>query len=357
MSSQNTINIQGGIKSYQIEIGSNKLSQYIQNNSIVVCDEIFAPLVRNMTDRIILINSTEKFKNLDSAGYILTSLAEMGANRKSEILAVGGGVIQDLATFAAGTYMRGVEWTYFPTTLMAMMDSCVGGKSSLNISEYKNLIGNFYPPNSIKVDLNFIKTLNELSIQSGMLEGIKICYAKGQEEYFDFKRQMDLLDISDMSSYAEIIFLSLNSKKWFVERDEKDVAERQLLNFGHTFGHALESSTNYMVPHGIAIGLGIKASVNFGSLLAPSNEHIEDLILQVNAILSKSKFNFESLASAFNDSSFEDAFLRDKKHTSSTLRLILARDKILEVVEVPKDLKYLERATLSMRNSLGSMLK
>jgi 3-dehydroquinate synthase len=357
MSSLHTINIHSGIKNYQIEIGSDILHQSIHNDSIVISDEIFAPLLQDITDRVILINSSEKFKNLDSAEYILTSLAEMGANRKNKILAVGGGIIQDLATFAAGTYMRGVEWTYFPTTLMAMMDSCVGGKSSLNISKYKNLIGNFYPPNDIKIDLSFIKTLNELSIQCGMLEGIKICFAKGRKEYSDFKTYMNLLDRSDVSTFADIVFLSLNSKKWFVERDEMDLAERQLLNFGHTFGHALESSTAYVVPHGIAIGLGIKASVNFGSSLTPSDEYIDDLIMQVDRILAESEFNFENLVSIFNKSSFEDAFLRDKKHTSDAFRLILARNEVLEVISVPKEIEYLEKASSSMRNSLESMLK
>jgi len=357
MGSQYSIQVQSSQFQYEIEIGSKLIRERIQSGSVVITDERFLPIFEGITDRVISIKPTEDTKDIDTAKMILTQMVELRVDRESELIAVGGGVIQDLSTFVAANYMRGIKWSYFPTSLMAMLDSCIGGKSSLNVSHYKNLIGNFYPPSQVIIDLDFILTLSSIDIGSGMLEGIKICYARNVDSYLEFKSHLNSLTQVDDSNFRDIIFTSLMAKKWFVERDEKDTAERRLLNFGHTFGHALESSTDFLIPHGLAVGMGMKAASIFASEFYEQDEILKDLIEVVDEILARSGFNFESLDNAFNKGNFEAFFSQDKKHNAQNLRLILPKSKSLEVTEFPRDSQILESASRAMHQSIDSMLK
>lgn len=357
MENQYSIQVQSSQFQYKIEIGSRLVGERIQAGSIVITDERFLPIFKGLTDRVISIKPTENTKNIDTAKTILTQMVEMRVDRESELIAVGGGVIQDLSTFVAANYMRGIKWGYFPTSLMAMLDSCIGGKSSLNVSHYKNLIGNFYPPSQVIIDLDFIRTLSPIDIGAGMLEGIKICYARNVDSYLEFKSNLNSLTQGDDSKFRDIIFTSLSAKKWFVEEDEKDTAERRLLNFGHTFGHALESSTDFLIPHGLAVGMGIKAASIFANDFQEQDEILRDLLEEVNEILTRSGFNFESLSNAFDKRKFETSFSQDKKHNAQNFRMILPKSKNLEIMEFPKNAQILESVSQAMQKSIGSMCK
>ena len=357
MENQYSIQVQSSQFQYEIEIGSSLVGERIQAGSIVITDERFSAIFKGLTDRVISIKPTEHAKNIDTAKTILTQMVEMKVDRESDLIAVGGGVIQDLSTFVAANYMRGIKWCYFPTSLMAMLDSCIGGKSSLNVSHYKNLIGNFYPPSQVVIDLDFLRTLSPIDIGAGMLEGIKICYARNVDSYLEFKSHLNSLTHGDDSKFRDIIFTSLSAKKWFVEKDEKDIAERRLLNFGHTFGHALESSTDFLIPHGLAVGMGIKAASIFANDFQEQDEILNDLLGEVNEILTRSGFIFDSLSEAFDKRKFETAFSQDKKHNAQNFRMILPRCKNLEVIEFPKNIQILKSASHAMQKSIDSMNK
>lgn len=246
---------------YGVQIGNEITNSRINNSNhqIIICDQFFAPSYLAQDLKVISIVAIEASKSLDQMGEVIIALRALGANRKTTILAIGGGIIQDIATFVASIYMRGLKWDYLPTSLLGMVDSCIGGKSSINVGKYKNLIGNFYPPENIFIDLQFIKTLNTEQRVAGLFEAVKICFA---HTGCAFERHIELNPNakSELDKFHELISLSLITKRWFIEIDEHDQKERLLLNYGHTFGHAIEGACNFSIPHGIAVGMGMLAA-------------------------------------------------------------------------------------------------
>jgi len=247
---------------YGVQIGRGMLDSRISASAqqIIICDQFFAPAYLALGLKVISIVAVETSKSLDQMGDVIVALRTLGANRKTIILAVGGGVIQDIATFVASLYMRGLKWDYLPTTLLGMVDSCIGGKSSINVGKYKNLIGNFYPPDNIIIDLQFIETLSAEQRVAGLFEAVKICFAHTGDA-FDRYIELNPSAQSAPEKFHELISLSLLTKRWFIEIDEHDQKERLLLNFGHTFGHAIEGACNFAIPHGIAVGMGMLAAI------------------------------------------------------------------------------------------------
>lgn len=247
---------------YDVQIGRGLLTSRISvsTQQILICDEFFAPAYMAAGLKVISIVAVETSKSLDQMGEVIVALRTLGANRETTLLAIGGGVIQDIATFVASLYMRGLTWDYLPTTLLGMVDSCIGGKSSINVGKYKNLIGNFYPPENIFIDLQFIETLNVEQRVAGLFEAVKICFAHTGDA---FARYIELNPEagSTPEGFREVISLSLLTKRWFIEIDEHDQKERLLLNFGHTFGHAIEGACNFEIPHGIAVGMGMLGAI------------------------------------------------------------------------------------------------
>lgn len=252
---------------YGVHIGRDLLNSKIVDpaHQIIICDRFFASSYQALGLKVISIEAVETSKSLDQMSAIIIALRNLGANRNTTALAIGGGVIQDIATFVASVYMRGLKWEYLPTTLLGMVDSCIGGKSSINVGKYKNLIGNFYPPENIFIDLQFIDTLSAEQKTAGLCEAVKICFAHTGTA---FERYITLNPgpASLPEIYLDMISLSLLTKRWFIEIDEHDHKERQLLNFGHTFGHAIEGASNFSIPHGIAVGMGMLVSIECARL-------------------------------------------------------------------------------------------
>jgi len=261
---------------------------------------------------------SEKDKSLETCGKLLREMAAKNVNKDFEIIAIGGGAIQDMATLVASIYMRGLNWTYIPTTTMSMMDSCIGGKSSINIDNYKNIIGNFYPPTTILIDDKCVKTLDSVGISSGIAEALKICFARGPKYFNDFATSIKNWRAFKTDDYLnESIMLSLDAKKYFIEVDEFDKKERKLLNFGHSFGHALEASTNFAIPHGIGVLLGMQAAI----LHSKNKESCSQLTA---AIIDEFQLSaFPKTHFVIDKDMFIKALKFDKKNSSDLLRLVL----------------------------------
>lgn len=315
-------------KSYGVTISTDSLLLNSKNkpDTIFLVDSRIAPLLPSAFHQsLISIPGEENSKSLENITPIIIRLRQCGAGRDTRIVAIGGGIIQDVATFISSIYMRGLEWDYYPTTLLGMVDSCIGGKSSINVGQYKNLVGNFFPPQKIVIDVNFLRTLNSEQIVSGLCEAVKICYARGESELEKYLALSPSANLSE-SQAADIILLSLKAKKWFIEVDEYDQNQRLLLNFGHTFGHALESATFFRLPHGIAVGLGMLIAVHYSNerqLLDVYGKKRSDRLR--GYLLSLIPLFPEKLAllKAIDPEKLMENFDGDKKHSKDYYRIIL----------------------------------
>jgi 3-dehydroquinate synthase len=302
-----------------------------------------------------LVKAIESNKTLNEIERVVVQLSEKGMTKNHELVVVGGGFLQDIGTLVSSLYMRGVKWTYIPTTLAAMGDSCIGGKSSINAGEVKNLVGNFYPPKEVIIDSLFISTLPSLEVIAGISEIIKICFARSFESFTECSELIkSWRQGSDQMVLEELIHLSLSSKKYFVEEDEFDSGIRKLLNFGHSFGHALESASNYKIPHGVAVLMGMIAASQHP--LAAKSENSQSLI---TSCLSFSRIIGKEIAAEIANIDFEKfslALSKDKKNTQSKLVLILPMNSGLEICKIQFKENALEVATSAMRKSIEMVL-
>lgn len=193
----------------------------------------------------------EESKNLQNYFNILSFLGSKGFTRTDTVLALGGGVVGDIAGFAAGTYMRGINFVQVPTTLLAGIDSSVGGKTAVNLPQGKNLAGCFYQPCRVIFDLNTLSTLDSLEIKNGIGEGIKYAVLEGG-------RLFEILESGLTSiNMEEFVELCVKIKRDIVEKDERESGLRKMLNLGHTVAHSIEINSDFAVPHGLAVGIGI----------------------------------------------------------------------------------------------------
>ena len=305
--------------------------------------------------RAIYVEASEKNKDFKQVGKILANIEKFQANKSSKIIAIGGGITQDLSTMACSLYMRGLNWCYVPTTLQSMIDSCIGGKSSINGPESKNLLGNYYPPNEVIIDVHFLETLSNTDIKSGLLEGIKINAVYSLSTYEKISK-LDLIELHhkiinrkyEQFEVSEYIKSSLENKKSIIEVDEFDLDLRQTLNFGHTFGHLIESITGYAIPHGIAIGIGMIAAFEFSrahKIVSYERFNLEEVIkdlikdeLIINEI-SKIKKTQKEIG---------DILDNDKKSSNSTYKFVLPVGDRIEVKNFKKNSEVIDHVVLSI---------
>ena len=306
---------------------------------VVLCDEYFTPKLTAAGVRAINLPTFETTKSLDRIPDIVAALRQAGASRSTTLVAAGGGIVQDVACFVASVYMRGLAWDYVPTTLLAMVDSCIGGKSSINVGPYKNIVGTIHPPRKITIDPKLCATLSPDQMVAGLNEAAKICFARSNET-FEAYLALNPTISSGTEVLSQVIALSLGAKKWFIEVDEFDQNERLLLNYGHTFGHAIETASKFRISHGVAVGLGIMAAGKMGRLIGRSypqggltarlEAHIDSL-LKVTPDLPDAVAEMEML-------DLVKAFDADKKHTRDRLAVVVALEGGgVERVMLPKN--------------------
>jgi 3-dehydroquinate synthase len=211
------------------------------------------------------MNDAEAAKNLQTVESLARSLVEAGADRKSLLLAVGGGVVGDVAGFVAATYLRGVALVHVPTTVVAQVDSSIGGKTGVNLPEGKNLVGAFYPPALVLSDPETLRTLPEREFRGGLAEIIKHAIISDREMFAALERNLEKLERRDAHLLTELIPRNVAIKARVVSRDERESGLREILNFGHTFAHALESITHYRrYQHGEAVAWGMMCAALLG---------------------------------------------------------------------------------------------
>lgn len=263
------------------------------------------------------IDASEDRKSYEGVIPIIQSLIEKGYKKNHRLIAIGGGITQDVTAFIASILYRGVAWYFFPTSLLAQGDSCIGSKTSINFGPYKNQIGGFYPPNKIFINLAYLDTLSLPELKSGMGE---MChyFIVSSEADFKFFKSNYAEALTDKAVLSKVIARSLEIKKSYIERDEFDKHERLVFNYGHSFGHAIESLTNYRIPHGIAVSYGMDmanfVSVKLGYITEDIRQDIKELLQQIWEGTSLIDISIETLANALT---------KDKKNVGNQLGLIL----------------------------------
>jgi 3-dehydroquinate synthase len=305
--------------------------------------EIYKDVLKVDNSSIVVLEDGEEFKNLASLEKIFDAAIEFKLERKDCIVAFGGGVTGDLAGFAAATYLRGVDFVQIPTTLLAQVDSSVGGKVAVNHKKGKNLIGAFYQPKLVLSDISLLKTLDERQLKTGLAEVLKYAFIEKSCGHPLNYRLFDFLHANVEKIYSldsvvteQLINICCTLKASVVEKDEKETGMRAVLNFGHTFGHAVESLTDYKrFTHGEAVAIGMKMAVK----LALSLEMIdEDYVNAVNELIDKFKLVGE--IPHFDSGRFIDAMSHDKKVDSEKIRFVLpdANFSVKIVDDVPCEL-------------------
>jgi 3-dehydroquinate synthase len=335
------INIESKVHNYTVHfLKEFNTSIKLKNYDLIVLDQNVYSLYKTLFSEgdILLVSIFEANKNLTSVNYLLEAFEKKGLKRSSKVLCIGGGCLQDVVTLAASLYMRGISWEFVPTTLQAMADSCIGGKSSINSGNRKNIIGNYFPPKNVYIFTQFIESLPNVEIFSGLLEIIKICYARNQNfEKIRISNLIELVvcneeEVFRHQEFKELIHDSLYAKKHFIEIDEFDSGPRKLLNFGHTFGHAIEVYTDFKINHGMAVGIGMLCAIEMSQMMKSNHEiQLEEILFK---ILSTNDEIYKFFEHPIDTAKFVEILKLDKKSTVNSINFIIPDKKGLKILEV-----------------------
>lgn len=320
-------------------IGSEKLNSLgthyvIDRNVLPLLGENFQKSITNK--EVVVIDATEDTKSYQGVEPIIQQMIDKKLKRDSVLVAIGGGITQDVTCFIATTYMRGIKWIFVPTTLLAQADSCIGSKSSINFGGAKNILGSFTPPNQVIISEQFLKSLEEKDIKSGIGEIIKLYIVDGQL----------IGNESIRTNLTTHLYNTLQIKKRFIEEDEFDKGIRNILNYGHCFGHAIESATNFGIPHGIAVTIGMDVANRFAYLEKLIDEkQFEDMrnVLYSNYV--------DYVSTPISIKSVFSALTKDKKNTGSKINLILPVGKLLEKRGFENSNAFWDQAQLALNQT------
>ena len=348
-----TINVDLGERSYPIHIGSGQIfhaniSQYVLGKkALIVTNETIAPLYLDTlmgqlpnkhVDQVILKDG-EQFKTLDNLNLILTQLIEKQHDRKTTLIALGGGVVGDMTGFAAACYQRGVAFIQIPTTLLAQVDSSVGGKTAVNHALGKNMIGAFYQPQAVIIDTNSLKTLPDREFRAGMAEVIKYGLITDYDFFQWLELNIESLLRRDDKALAYAIEHSCLNKAKIVSADETEQGIRAILNLGHTFGHAIETFQQYTgLFHGEAVAVGMVMAAELSRLSGALSQQDVD---RARALLTAFSLPIAPPETMQADD-FMRLMVRDKKVLDGQLRLVLLERIGSAVISTDFRLQWLE---------------
>jgi len=332
------IKVRLGSNSHDIHIGSGLLTQtgrLLQENGldgklVIITNPIVKKLYGNRLKQslardgfkvnVLQVPDGEEQKSLEVAGRLYSELSDFYAERTTPILALGGGVIGDLTGFVAATYLRGVPLIQIPTTLLAQVDSSIGGKVAVNHGWLKNRIGAFYQPRLVISDVSTLKTLPKKEFTGGLAEVIKYAVISDNKFFTYLETNLDQIKSLDERTLEEIVSHSAKIKAEVVEKDEKDLGLRNILNYGHTVGHAIETVSDFKVEHGKAIALGMLAAATISNKLGllDKNEltRLKSLIQRADLPIELPALEVEKIIQAIK---------HDKKILRGKVRFILPK--------------------------------
>lgn len=326
--------IQSKIKDYSVEMIDSLLEKRERIFANLEYDQLFY-FVDGNVDRIykgklkqfidddyyLIIDALETNKQYENLANYYKVLIENNFTRNDILVTIGGGILQDISGFIASTLYRGVKWVFIPTTLLAQADSCIGSKTSINFDDSKNLIGSFYPPDAIFIDMSFCTTLTPEYFNSGLGEIIKFHLLSNEKRYRLLREYLSSPDLQHGQHFKRIIWSTLRIKKSYFETDEFDIGRRNLLNYGHCFGHALESASNFAVCHGeaVLIGMGFANLLSLKRGIMKKEKYIEfeDIFRKYYPQFDISKINVKDIIYYLK---------RDKKRVGKDLTMILSED-------------------------------
>ena len=325
-----------GSNSYQVHIGSGILAQAGQHlreegfsDSLViitnpVVEGLYGDTLKQNLTRdgfrvtVLQVPDGEGQKSLETAGRLYHELTSCYAERTTPILALGGGVIGDLAGFVAATYLRGVPLIQIPTTLLAQVDSSIGGKVAIDHGQLKNMIGAFYQPRLVISDIDTLKTLDARILTGGLAEVIKYGVIRDEGLLSYIEENLDKIKSLDSGALEEIVLRSAEFKAEVVEQDEKDLGLRAILNYGHTVGHAIESVSDFKVEHGAAVAMGMLAAARISNKMGVLNKaellRLQSLIERAGLSTAMPKLEIKEMLQAIT---------HDKKVLEGKVRFIL----------------------------------
>ncbi len=314
------IKVKSSIKDYSVSfVSMTEIEKLVHENYLVIIDSNVANLFPKLiSNNSIVVNTSEELKTWDGLRIIFDEFIVKKANVKTKLIVIGGGVLQHAAGFCTSVFCRGIEYVLVPTTLLSQIDSCVGGKTSINYGSRKNILGTFYPPNEILICEDFLYSLPYEDFCSGLGELFKFDLLRNR-----VKNTSINAILSDNKSMTSDVYESLLFKIHFLEIDEFDKKERKFLNFGHTFGHALEISSSYQLSHGYAVAIGCLIALKISQYLFKydkSNfETAQDIVkklLSHTVDVQKEWFDFDILMEC----------VKSDKKNDGNLNMVLIKD-------------------------------
>jgi len=328
---ENNLNIKSFPRNYDVEINNNhkKLINLInKKDSIIIIDKnIFNKyfsknIIKNK--KIIKIVAKEKYKDLNTINKILNFFVKNNVSKSNKIYGIGGGIIQDLAGYSSLIYKRGLHWEYIPTTFLGMTDSCVGGKVGINFGQAKNLVGLFSAPRKVLINTKYLKTLSKKDLLSGLGEALRLHLTGGVYFLEKFKENIDGAIQFKRKNLMNIIKNSLLIKRAVVENDEYEFDIRKSMNFGHSYGHAIEILCKHALPHGTAVTIGMCVETILCSKKFKINKKIYKNILKLALkLITKNDYN---IIRGINLKNLNTIMMKDKKTLNGVIKLTVPRE-------------------------------
>jgi 3-dehydroquinate synthase len=354
------VKVELGSNSYEIRIGADLLSRTglwlrergFSGKAAIITDTTVKGLYIEALNQGLTIGgfkaatlevpAGEEQKSLETAGRLYHELTSSYAERTTPILALGGGVIGDLAGFVAATYMRGVPLIHIPTTLLAQVDSSIGGKTAVDHGQLKNVIGVFYQPRLVVADIDTLKTLPEAELSNGLAEVIKHAVIRNRNFFNFLDNNLEKARSLDMAVLEEIVRENVRIKAEVVAKDEKESGLRSILNYGHTVGHAIEAASNFQLKHGQCVAVGMIAAARISNRMGKLDKSD---VTRLTDVIRKA-----GLPTEMPDIKMEDiiqAMQHDKKVQQDRIRFVLLKSIGDTFITDEVSLKLVEEALLA----------